>query len=170
MGGSMGGSADRRSPIVLHCPPRTPTPPVQLGLEVWPFRVPRVQLTASLTRRGRFQATTQQAQSALMGPSGWGAPQPLARFKTERSKFETDLEDYVNLVNRFKEAGNFKQTDEYLEKILALKDASGARARAVGRCSDGGARRSLLQHRARAPVVRARRRAARSELPVAGGR
>jgi dynein heavy chain len=44
------------------------------------------------------------------------------RFKVERQKFEEDLAGSVAVVNKFKDAGNLKQMEEYLERILALKE------------------------------------------------
>lgn len=44
------------------------------------------------------------------------------KFKKERSQFDENLEGYSNLVNKFKDAGNPKQMEEYLERILALKE------------------------------------------------
>jgi len=44
------------------------------------------------------------------------------KFKAERHKFEESLQEYINKVNLFKEAGNLRQMDDYLGWILALKD------------------------------------------------
>lgn len=44
------------------------------------------------------------------------------KFKQDRQKFEEDLVGSVTVVNKFKDAGNLKQMEEYLERILALKE------------------------------------------------
>eukprot|EP00931_Biecheleriopsis_adriatica_P059470 TRINITY_DN3558_c0_g1_i1.p1 TRINITY_DN3558_c0_g1~~TRINITY_DN3558_c0_g1_i1.p1 ORF type:complete len:4293 (+),score=1112.20 TRINITY_DN3558_c0_g1_i1:173-13051(+) len=44
------------------------------------------------------------------------------KFKKDRQMFEDDLSGYLQMVHKFKEAGNLKQMEDYLEHILALKE------------------------------------------------
>ena len=45
-----------------------------------------------------------------------------SKFKEQRNKFLEDLEGYNEQVERFKDCGNLRQVDEYLERIQALKN------------------------------------------------
>ena len=44
-----------------------------------------------------------------------------SKFKEQRNKFLEDLEGYNAQVEQFKDCGNLRQVDEYLERIQALK-------------------------------------------------
>ena len=44
------------------------------------------------------------------------------KFKMHRTKFIEDLNAYIAVVRKFKDAGNMRQMDEYLERTLALKE------------------------------------------------
>jgi len=44
-----------------------------------------------------------------------------SKFKEQRNKFLEDLEGYNEQVEQFKDCGNLRQVDEYLERIQALK-------------------------------------------------
>lgn len=44
------------------------------------------------------------------------------KFKEDRQSFEDEITGYLNMVNKFKEAGDLKKMDDNLEHILALKE------------------------------------------------
>eukprot|EP00930_Biecheleria_cincta_P034372 TRINITY_DN23765_c0_g1_i1.p1 TRINITY_DN23765_c0_g1~~TRINITY_DN23765_c0_g1_i1.p1 ORF type:complete len:4302 (-),score=866.21 TRINITY_DN23765_c0_g1_i1:110-13015(-) len=44
------------------------------------------------------------------------------KFRKERQEFEENLSGYLQIVNKFKDLGNVKQMEDYLEHILALKE------------------------------------------------
>ena len=48
-----------------------------------------------------------------------------SKFKEQRNKFLEDLEGYNAQVEQFKDCGNLRQVDEYLERIQALKNNFG---------------------------------------------
>jgi len=45
-----------------------------------------------------------------------------SKFKEQRSKFLEDLDGYSLLVDKFKECGNLRQVDDYLERIQILRN------------------------------------------------